>query len=317
MSIYVERENTQKKVSLINPIAYIYSKNKTNALGSFMELTANILGSSIVQSVVNVGFPVFTSFYFANNKGINCLFKIVTGVYILLILLFIYLDNRKTRKKEEAESLAEVSTQLQKLVYNRMQTLDRECVKYVTKESSDFDTNIESEADFICDALFSVLSHKFKYDDIEVVLWQQMPDESGNGSIAYPVSFGTKGDRPPTWMNDQFHSTAERPYRIIECFLQNRELKFLTREKCQKELVFQTEEAKKESKTVQYIALPIRKRDGFTSAVIQFRTFKKKVFPVNESDVDHIIDNWIAPFTNFYELSLEEQNVIEEILEDA
>ena len=282
-----------------------------------MELTANILGSSIVQTIVNVAFTVITSFYFANNKDISYLFIIVAIVFILLILSFIYLNNRKTRKKEEAESLAEVSTQLQKLVYNRMQTLDRECVKYVAKESTDFDTNIESEADFICDALFSVLSHKFKYEDLEVVLWQQMPSESGNGSIAFPVSFGTKGNRPPTWMNDQFPSNSNRPYRIIECFLQNRELKFLTREQCQQELVFPTETAKKESKTVQYIALPIRKRDGFTSAVIQFRTFKEKVFPVNEADVDQIIDNWIAPFTNFYELSLEEQNVIEEILADA
>lgn len=116
----------------INLIAYIYSKNKTNALGSFMELTANILGSSIVQSVVNVGFTIFTAFYFANNKGFTCYFKIVVVAYIFLLLLFTYLNQRKTRKKEEAESLAEVSTQLQKLVYNRMQTLDRECVKYVT-----------------------------------------------------------------------------------------------------------------------------------------------------------------------------------------
>ena len=282
-----------------------------------MQLTANILGSSIVQNIINIVFTVFTAFYFANQKVFTWWFKLICTIYLIFVFFFTYLNQRTTRKKEEAESLAEVSTQLQKLVYNRMQTLDRECLKYVNKESSDFDTNIESEADVVCDALFTVLSHKFKYDDIEVVLWQHMPDESGNGSVAYPVSFGTKGDRPPTWMNDQFPSNSQHPYRIIECFLQNRELKFLTREQCQQELVFPTEKAKKESKTVQYIALPIRKRDGFTSAVIQFRTFKAKVFPVDESDVDYVIDNWIAPFTNFYELSLEEQNVIEEILADA
>ena len=195
-----------------------------------------------------------------------------------------------------------------------MQTLDRECVKYVNRETAEFDTNIDSEADFICDALFSVLSHKFKCDDIEVVLWHQMYDEMENGTIAYPISFGTKVDRPPTWMNSQFPFNTDHPYRIIECFLKNRELIFLTRDICQQELIFPTEEAKKESKVVQYIALPIRKRDGFTSAVIQFRTFKENVFPVNEAEINYIIDNWIAPFTNFYELSLEEQNVIEEIL---
>lgn len=44
------------------------------------------------------------------------------------------------------------------------------------------------------------------------------------------------------------------------------------------------------------------------------RTFKGKVFPKDREIIDYIINNWIAPFTNFYELSLEEQNIIEEIL---
>lgn len=181
---------------MTNPINL---NDSDNALASFIELSANILGSSMVQNFVNIGFSIYTAFHFANNKWLTRSFVFVAIGYLILLLLFTCINKRKTRRKEEAESLAEVSTQLQKLVYNRMQTLDRECDKYV-KKRLEFDTNIESEADFICDALYTVLSRKLKYQDLEVVLWHLMPDSSGEGAIAYPVSFGTKGDNPPVWI---------------------------------------------------------------------------------------------------------------------
>lgn len=299
----------------MNLIARLYARNATNAFGYTMELVANILGSSFLQTIINVAFSVYTAFYFANNPLLSWSFAKIAAVYLLLLIVFIYLNERRKRKKEEAESLADVSTQLQKLVFNRMQTLDRECVKYI-QNRNEFDTNIESEADFVCDALYMTLSKKLKYENLEVVMWQLMPDLSGMGSVAHPVSFGTKGNNPPKWFNDDFSSNDDHPYRILECFQMNKELIFLSKEECQCELVFKDKTAKKKSRTTQYIALPIRKRDGFTSAVIQFRTFREKIFPVQLIDVEHIIDNWVAPFTNFYELSLEEQNVIEEILDD-
>ena len=295
-------------------ISKIYSKNENNIIGQIMNLVASILGSSYIQTIINIVFSIYTALFFTQNRSVTCEYITVTVIYFMILFIIIYLNRRTARKKEEAESLADVSTKLQKLVYRRMRTLDRAYLRFVENSNVEFESNIETEADFVCDAIYTSLSRRLDYDELEVVLWHQMPDDEGDGTVAFPVSFGTKGMKPPIWLNDRYYSNTDHPYRIVECFINNKELLFLTREECQNQLVFNTDEERKLDKTEQYIALPIRKRDGFTSAVIQLRAFRKNVFPISKQEVDSIINNWIAPFTNYYELSLEEQNIIEGVL---
>ena len=48
--------NLQKKVKTIGFISKIYSKNENNIIGQIMNLVASILGSSYIQTIINIVF---------------------------------------------------------------------------------------------------------------------------------------------------------------------------------------------------------------------------------------------------------------------
>lgn len=291
----------------------LYNKHRENAFGSLLSFGALFLGSVYVQTLINLAFSLFVAVYFANNVSPSCIFWIIAGVYILVIIMIAYLNNRKRKKKVESDSLVEVSRELQKMIVSRMKALEYQGNAQINSRSDSIDTNLEREADVLCEVLYKTLSTLLSNDDIEVVLWISIREE--NQSFAVPLSFGSKAIDLPTWSTYWYSFSEEKHYRIIDCFTANQTHLFLNKEQCQKELSFRSDRDRTESRTHQYIAIPVRKQGGITKGVVQIRTFTKNVFPENEEKVREIIRNYVYPFSTFFELSIVEECYIHEVIE--
>lgn len=292
----------------------IYDANKNNAFGALIKLIALILGSEVIQLSVNVLFSIYTSFHFARSHTITKAYGLIVIIYIVLLGSFALLNQINKRRRKDAESLAKVSRELQNRLRYRMKLIDSTCTAYVKGEGTVFNTEIERESDLLCDAIYSTLSEYLDYTDLEVVAWQIAKDEEKT-IVVTPVSFGTKAGIPPTWLNGEYPVMTIDHYRIVECFMENRTHIFLTRRKCQEELYYSTEEERNETKTHQFIAVPVRKKDGFTHTAIQIRTFKENVIPNDEDKANLIIENFIQPFATYFELVMEEQRAFEDIID--
>lgn len=297
----------------MNWVESLYSRTKENAFGSFMVLIASILGSVYVQTFINLAFSIFVAIYFAHNSSTSVFFWLIAAAYLISLLIIAYLNNRKRKKKVEADSLVEVSRELQKMIVSRMKALEYQSNVQINTDIDSIDTNLEREADVLCEVLYKTLSTLLNNDDIEVVLWVSIGEKNQN--YAVPLSFGLKDIDLPTWSTQLYSFSEEKHYRIVDCFTKNQTHLFLNKEKCQKELSFKSDKDKAECRTHQYIAIPVRKQGGVTKGVVQIRTFADNVFPDDEEKVHEIIRNYVSPFSTFFELAIVEECYIREVIE--
>lgn len=297
--------------------AQIYSENRNNAFGKVMELSALVLGNGYVQAIIEISYVIYSSVYFSNNNTITKLFVAVSIIYAFFTFIFIYLDNRKTRIINANENLVRVSRELEKLIGDRMRILENKGRLYYP--CNDFDTEIDREGFLVCEALYRILSTYLDHPELEIVLWY-LDADCEDSEVIIPLAFATQSDNPPSWFANEFTKKDKMQYRIFECFDNNTIIKYLTKHDCQTNLWYPDCIKKQESDTYQntsqYIAIPIRKRNGNAFAAIQFRTFHEKVFPNDENKMQDIINECIYPLTTYYELASEEQDSIDFLLEE-
>lgn len=297
-----------------NLFAHIYAVNRNKTFGRVMELSAIILGNGYVQALVEIIYVFFSSIYFSKYTVIKFWFVIVTAIYALLTLIFIYLDNRKTRIINASDNLIRVSRELEKLIGDRMRKLTNK--SRIFSPYSDFDTEVDREAFLICNALYRTLSIYLNYSEIEVVLWKLFDNECKDKPfMIIPLAFATETDNPPYWINNNFSEDKIKEYQIYQCIINNSIIKLISKHECQATLWYPDYKSKQESDTFittcQYLAIPIRKRNGKTFAAIQIRTFQEKILPTDSEELNAIINDCIYPFTTYYELVEEEQITID------
>ena len=289
-----------------------YVRHESDAIGHSILLISDIASSSTVQAIVNVFFPAYSSIHFARNPTLTAGYIFATVLYGLFLAASVYSNIRQNRIRHRAKELLRVNTELQDLIYHRMQSLDSKCNFFLENPDANIiDLESRTEANYLCEHIYRLLSDKYRYSELEVVLWRETNDGNG-GIVAVPFSFGTLNKEPPKWMNSSFDE--ESKYRILDAFTKNEILFFMTRAECQEELTYAEEDAKKTSETCQYVAIPIRKRDGITSCVLQLRTFKEGVLPTDKGAISTMIRDLIYPSTTYYELVMDEDNMLEVML---
>lgn len=305
------------KIMIKSLFARIYSENRNNIFGKIMELSALVFGNGYVQAIIEISYLIYSSLYFSNNNKITGLFIFISSIYGFFTFIFIYLDNRKTRIINACENLVRVSRELEKLIGDRMRILENKSRLYYP--CNDFDTEIDREGFLICEALYRILSIYLDHPELEIVLWYLEGDYEDSGVII-PLAFATQSDNPPSWFTNEFSKKDKSQYRIFECFENNKIIKYLTKHDCQTNLWYPNYLEKQESDTYkntsQYIAIPIRKRNGIAFAAIQFRAFSEKVFPNDEDKMKEIINECVYPLTTYYELAFEEQDSIDFLLDE-
>ena len=282
------------------------SKIKDTQIGYIILLIYNILEFPILQTIINIVFTIWLSVCAASDhKSFG--FWVMCFVYVIMAVIFTLINNYRRSRRNIEKHLLLVSKNLKKLQYKRI----KELAKVLRSRDVDksFDTDLASEGDYVCEAIFEVLSDCLNYDDLEIVLFTQYEDEE-DGMCLTPLSFGAKDNEPPACITTNFFIDCEKPYKIVEAFSGGKNIVYLTGEEVKSNFSYTDENAREKEKIKQYLAIPIRKRDGIATSVLQICIYKEGVIPL-KGDIDRFISEYINPFSTFFELCMEEQMILE------
>lgn len=276
------------------------------------------------QEVINAGFFIATSIYFA-KFGVDLKWS-TSGTFMFILYvatsaLFTLINQSTTKSAKSYDSLKKLSTAIETLICLRTaklrefdSNLNKKIINNATFDQSDLNIVMDAQGfiGLICKEVYNNIECKYSYTESQIVLFQQFKDQNGSFYVS-PVSYGTEGDNPPNCMGKKFYVEGKySEYSIVKMFTEPKSSYIILSDPESIKGVFKyiPEDACSNENIKQYLAIPIRNRVGVLTAVLQI-AFYHIILPNKNDDIEQYIKKCIEPFLRFIDLVYEEHHVIE------